>query len=52
MEHGSALNVGSTFEVDDVIDPAETRRWVTQGLKAVPNPEPIRRGRHTFMDTW
>ena len=28
-ERGHALNVASHFEIDDVIDPAETRRWIT-----------------------
>ena len=49
---GGALNVASTFELDNVIDPAETRYWVSQGLKAVPNPDPLRRGRAQFLDTW
>ncbi len=51
-ESGGALNVGSTFELDDVIDPAETRHRLVQGLKACPNPHPIRRGRAQYMDTW
>ncbi|PZC41704.1 MAG: Pyruvate carboxylase/Acetyl-CoA carboxylase [Chloroflexi bacterium] len=49
---GGSLNVSSTFEIDNTIDPAETRYWVMQGLKACPNPDPIRRGRAQFMDTW
>ena len=28
-EHGRALNVAEQFEVDEVIDPAETREWVS-----------------------
>ncbi len=51
-ERGGALNVASVFEIDDVIDPAETRHWIIQGLKSVPNPEPLRRGRRPFLDTW
>ena len=51
-ERGASLNVSSTFEIDNTIDPAETRYWVMQGLKACPNPDPIRRGRAQFMDTW
>ena len=50
-ERGGALNVASTFEIDDVIDPAEARRWIVQGLKSVPQPEPLRRGRRRFLDT-
>ena len=49
---GGSLNVASTYEIDNTIDPAETRYWIMQGLKACPNPDPIRRGRAQFMDTW
>jgi len=29
---GSGLNVATHFEIDDVIDPAESRRWILNGL--------------------
>ncbi|MEX2229145.1 MAG: carboxyl transferase domain-containing protein [Dehalococcoidia bacterium] len=51
-ERSSALNAAASFGVDDVIDPAETRRWLVDGLKSVPQSEPLRRGRRTFLDTW
>ena len=51
-ERGSALSSASVFGIDDVIDPAETRRWIADGLKSVPDSEPLRRGRRTFLDTW
>ena len=51
-ERGSAINVASAYEIDDVIDPAETRYWIAQGLKSMPLPDPIRRGRYRFLDTW
>ena len=35
-EKGKALNTASLFEIDDVIDPADTRRWITAGLAAAP----------------
>lgn len=28
--HGKALTAATTFELDDVIDPADTRRWITR----------------------
>ena len=28
-EHGKALSIAEYFEIDDVIDPADTRRWIT-----------------------
>jgi acetyl-CoA carboxylase carboxyltransferase component len=48
-EHGKALNVASVYEIDDVIDPAETRRWITTALA----PSTSRRGKkRPFIDTW
>lgn len=35
-EQGQALNVAALTEIDAVIDPAETRDWVRQGLRALP----------------
>ncbi|WP_264990982.1 acetyl-CoA carboxylase family protein, partial [Mycobacterium kiyosense] len=29
-EHGKALRAATTFELDDVIDPAESRTWITR----------------------
>jgi len=51
-EQSGAINAASVFGVDDVIDPVETRRWITNGLASVPESEPLRRGRRTFLDTW
>jgi len=51
-ERGKALNVGSLYEVDDVIDPAETRKWIVAGLKAMP-PAPKREGKKRgWVDAW
>lgn len=50
-EHGKALSVATHFEIDDVIDPAETRRWIGAVLDSVPRQE--RRGKkRPFVDTW
>ena len=51
-ERSGAITAGSVFGVDDVIDPFETRRWIAKGLMSVPESEPLRRGRRTFLDTW
>jgi acetyl-CoA carboxylase carboxyltransferase component len=49
---GKALNTGSHFQVDDVIDPAETRRWIVAGLRSVP-PRPARHGKkRAWVDGW
>ncbi len=51
-ERGKALNAGSLFEVDEVIDPAETRRWLIAGLRSMP-PAPVREGkRRPCVDGW
>jgi acetyl-CoA carboxylase carboxyltransferase component len=51
-EHGKALNVATYFEVDDVIDPAETRGLISNGIRSVP-PGPVgREKKRSFIDTW
>jgi acetyl-CoA carboxylase carboxyltransferase component len=32
VEAGSAINMATTLEIDAVIDPADTRHWLSQGL--------------------
>jgi acetyl-CoA carboxylase carboxyltransferase component len=49
---GKALNTASHFEIDDVIDPADTRRWIVSGLRSMP-PVPPRTGKkRPNIDTW
>ena len=33
-EHGKALNHATTYRIDDVIDPADTRRWIMGALQS------------------
>ncbi len=49
---GGALNAASTFKVDAVIDPVETRHWIKQGVLAAPESEPLRHGRRPSLPTW
>jgi acetyl-CoA carboxylase carboxyltransferase component len=49
-EHSKALNAATIFELDDVIDPAETRRLIASTLEAA-DPPPPPTGRR-FVDTW
>jgi len=50
-EHGKALSVATHFEIDDVIDPADTRRWIDAVLESAPSP--VRDGkRRPNIDTW
>jgi len=49
---GKALNTASVLEIDNVIDPAETRGWIVRGLRTVP-PAPAReRKKRTHIETW
>ena len=49
-ERGRALNVASHLELDDVIDPVETRPWLLRVLAAARRAAlPPRRA---FLDTW
>jgi acetyl-CoA carboxylase carboxyltransferase component len=53
-EVGKALNYATHFEIDDVIDPAETRRWVAAafaGSDLVPWWRHAGK-RQPFVDTW
>ena len=51
-QQGKALNMASYLEIDDVIDPLETRRWVIRGLRSVPPMVPKEGKRRPFIDTW
>jgi acetyl/propionyl-CoA carboxylase alpha subunit/acetyl-CoA carboxylase carboxyltransferase component len=51
-ERGKALSAATMFEIDDVIDPAQTRSWVMAGLRSLP-PTPPRTGKkRAWVDTW
>jgi len=51
-QHGKALNSATHFEIDDVIDPAESRRWIAAGLRAAPPPAPRSGKKRRCVDTW
>ena len=51
-EHGKGLNAASHFEFDDVIDPADSRRWITTALSASPLPSPRAGKKRPNIDTW
>jgi acetyl-CoA carboxylase carboxyltransferase component len=50
--HGKALNTATHFEIDDVIDPAESRRWIINALRAAPPPAPRSHKKRPCIDTW
>jgi acetyl-CoA carboxylase carboxyltransferase component len=47
-EHSKALHAAELFELDDVIDPADTRRTIARTLAAAGTPRPSGR----TVDTW
>ena len=47
---GSAINMATTLEIDAVIDPAETRTWLTRGLASTGTPS--RSSGARFVDVW
>ncbi len=50
-ERGKAINMASYLEIDAVIDPADTRKWIMQGLKSAPARKPGD-ACHSFIDPW
>ncbi|WP_439364588.1 carboxyl transferase domain-containing protein [Bradyrhizobium sp. DASA03005] len=50
--NGKAVSIASVFEIDNVIDPAETRRWIMAGLRTVPKPAPRTAKKRPCIDTW
>ncbi|MGD9884189.1 MAG: carboxyl transferase domain-containing protein [Reyranella sp.] len=51
-ERGKATNIARFLSLDDVIDPADTRRWILRGLRAAP-PVPPRTGKkRPNVNTW
>ncbi|MBY9039604.1 carbamoyl-phosphate synthase large subunit, partial [Pseudomonas fluorescens] len=50
--NGKAVSIASVFEIDNVIDPSETRRWIMAGLRSVPKPAPRMEKKRPCIDTW
>ena len=51
-ERGKALNLASHFEIDDVIDPADTRAVVAELLRAAPPTEAPSGRKRPMIDPW
>ena len=51
-ENGKAVSTATFFELDDVIDPSETRTWVSMALRAAPKTEPREGKKRPMIDTW
>jgi acetyl-CoA carboxylase carboxyltransferase component len=51
-DNAKALNAAALFEIDDVIDPAETRGAIAATLAAAQPREPGRPAGRRFVDAW
>jgi acetyl-CoA carboxylase carboxyltransferase component len=51
-EHGKAVNMASHFELDDVIDPADSRHWITTALNSVRPTTQRTHKKRPNVDTW
>lgn len=49
-ERGHAINTAAAVEIDAVIDPAQTRQWIVQGIASAEARR--RRERRSFVDAW
>ncbi len=51
-QQGKGLSAAMHFEIDDVIDPAESRRLIVTALRSAPPPAPRTGKKRPFVDTW
>jgi acetyl/propionyl-CoA carboxylase alpha subunit len=51
-ETGKAINIASVLEIDQVIDPIETRDWLIKGLRSAPLPQRRTGRKRPCVDTW
>ena len=51
-EHGGALNMASHFEIDDVIDPADTRRHILSVIGSQPSWRARTAKKRPMVDAW
>ena len=51
-EQGKAINIASVLEIDQVIDPADTRHWIMRGLHSAPKPQRNGGRKRPNIDSW
>ena len=51
-EIGKGVSMASYFEIDDVIDPAESRRWIMTALRSAPPVLPRSGKKRPCIDAW
>jgi acetyl/propionyl-CoA carboxylase alpha subunit/acetyl-CoA carboxylase carboxyltransferase component len=50
--NGKATSIASVLEIDEVIDPAQTRDWIMAGLRSVPPAAARTQRKRPCIDTW
>ncbi len=50
--NGKATSIASVLEIDEVIDPADTRHWIMSGLRSVPKPQARNGKKRPCIDAW
>ncbi len=51
-ESAKAVNAATGGGLDDVIDPAETRDWISTSLRRLPARSPRHEKKYPYLDTW
>jgi len=51
-EEAKAVNAAAGYGLDDVIDPADTRSWISMGLASIPPVPPRTVKKHPYIDPW
>ena len=51
-ERAKAVNAAAGYGIDDVIDPADTRSWISMGLRSIPPVPPRTEKKYPYIDTW
>ncbi|MBI3247793.1 MAG: carbamoyl-phosphate synthase large subunit [Deltaproteobacteria bacterium] len=51
-QHGKGINMASHLEIDEVIDPMESRHWILGALRSAPQPKPREGKKRPYVDTW
>ena len=51
-KHGKAVNTASNCELDDVIDPMDSRDWIMGALRSVPEQQRPEGKKRPNIDTW
>ena len=51
-KHGKAINTAAFLEIDEVIDPMDSRKWIVNGLLSNAASKDDKKAGRGFVDTW